>query len=332
MELSKAFRVTAWAASIVLALLCGTAPSSANSDYPNRSKPVTIVVPYAAGGPGDILSRAVADVLARETNGIFIIENKPGASQIIGARNVAKADPDGYTLLLGSTTSLAINPSLKKNLPYDPIKDFEPIALVVNSPQYLITRPSFPANNLAEFIDLAKKSPDKFTYASVGIGSTPHLAGELLNALAGISTRHVPYAGAAPVLNDVVAGHVDMTFTTTVLGAIRAGQVKTLGVTSAEPAQASPDIPTIASYGMPTFDMGIWMGFLAPAGTPKEIIAKLNAGIVAGVKSGALKERMGSAGAEYDLLQTTPDEFRAFIDREIPKWQKIINLVGISKE
>ncbi|WP_170850203.1 MULTISPECIES: tripartite tricarboxylate transporter substrate binding protein [unclassified Beijerinckia] len=316
----------------MLTLFTSAAPSYAATDYPSRSRPVTIVVPYAAGGPGDVLSRAVADVLSKEMNGIFIIENKPGASQIIGARNVAKADPDGYTLLLGSTTSLAINPSLKKNLPYDPVKDFEPIALVINSPQYLITRPSFPANSLREFIDLAKKSPDKFTYASVGIGSTPHLAGELLNVLAGLSMRHVPYAGAAPVLNDVIAGHVDLTFTTTVLGSIRAGQVKTLGVTSAEPAQAAPDIPTIASYGMPTFDMGIWMGFLAPAGTPKEIITKLNEGIVAGVKSGALKERMGGAGSEYDPLETSPAEFRAFIDREIPKWQKIIDLVGIQKE
>ena len=320
------------AALATICLTTGFALSgAAAAGYPERGRPVTVIVPYPAGGPGDLLSRAVADVLANKTNGTFIIENKPGASQIIGARTVARAAPDGYTLLLGSTTSLAINPSLKESLPYDPVRDFEPISLVVNSPQFLIVRPSFRANSLKDLISLARQSPDKFTFASVGLGTTSHLAGELLNTLAGIRITHVPYAGAAPALNDVVAGHVDMIYTTAVLNMIKSGQVKALAVTSTAPVTAAPEISTVASLGMPIFDMGIWMGFLAPAGTPKEIVDQISSDIRAAVASGDLQQRMGAAGSEYELLSTTPDDFKAFIQGEIPKWEKIIRQVGLPK-
>jgi tripartite-type tricarboxylate transporter receptor subunit TctC len=319
-------------ALMLVGLIAQATSPAIGSDYPGARKVVTIIVPYPPGGPGDIMARAVAEGLRTQLNATFIIENKAGASQILATRAAARATPDGYTLLLGSATSMAINPSTRKSLPYDPLRDFEPISMVIKSPQYLITRPDFPANSLGELIDLAKRSPGKLTYASLGPGSTPHIAGELLNSLAGISITHVPYPGAAPAARDVAAGHVDMTYTTNVLNMIRSGQLKALGVTSATRATVAPDIPAIAESGMPDFDVGMWMGFAAPAGTPTAIINLLHDGIKKAVESGALKSRLGAAGEEYELTATTPAEFRKFIQAEVPRWRKVIDTAKLTVE
>lgn len=312
----------------VSVLACSTATAN---DYPSPNRAVTIIVPYAPGGPGDLLARAVADALAAQTKGKFIIENKPGGSQTIGTRAAARAAPDGYTLFLGSTSDLAINLNMNMTLGYDPIRDFAPISLILNSPQYLITRPDFPANSVGELIDLAKRSPGKLTFASLGPGSTTYFSGTLLNVWTGISITSVPYVGAAPAFRDLVAGFVDMTYTTSVLGAIRSGQVKVLGATGATRPAVAPDIPAIAELGMPDFDVQIWMGLLAPAGTPKAIVDFLSDEIKKAVKSGAVQKRMGAGGAEFELRATTSDEFRLFIQREVPRWRKLIETAGALK-
>jgi tripartite-type tricarboxylate transporter receptor subunit TctC len=319
----------AFLACLAMAVPAIAAPTFAQ-DYP--SKTVTIIVPYPAGGLGDILPRAMAEVLAQQTGGTFIIDNKPGATQMIGARAAARANSDGYTLLFGSVTSLAINPSVKKELPYDPVKDFEPISLAFVSPQYLITRKDLPANSVRELLDLAKRDPGKLNYASGGPGSSSHLAGELLKTLAGISMTHVPYAGTGPAVRDVIGGHVDLTFTGSGMSQADAGQVKVLGVSSAVRAAAAPNVPTIAESGVPGYEATIWFGFLAPAGTPKAIVDKLSREIRTGIDSGALRERLKAGATEIELVGSTPEEFRAHIQKEIPQWRKVIEAANIQPE
>jgi tripartite-type tricarboxylate transporter receptor subunit TctC len=320
------------ASFMAVALMISAGSPAMSNDYPAQGKPITIIVPYPPGGPGDVVVRTLADVLRVNLNATFIIENKPGASQILATRMAARATADGYTLLLGSATSLALNPITKKSLPYDPIRDLDPISMVVNTPQYLITRPGFPANSIPELIALAKKSPGKLTYASLGPGSTANIAGELLNVWAGTSIQGVPYPGAAPALRDTVAGHIDMFYTTAVLPMIQSGQVKALGVTSAKRTQIAPEIPALSEFGMPDFDVGIWWGLLAPAGTPNAVVNLLQGAIKKAVVSGALKERMGVSSDEYELRATSPEEFREFIQDEIRKMQKIIEVAKIGVE
>ena len=219
----------------LIAFLCAAASARAQ-DIP---KLVTIIVPYPAGGLGDIMPRAVAEILSAQTGDTFIIDNKPGATQTIGARMAAQAKPDGSTMLFGSVTSLVINPAMKKSLPYDPVKDFEPISLVFIAPLYLMVRHDLPVNSLADLIDLAKRAPGSLTYASGGVGSSSHLAGELLKTLAGIDMVHIPYTGTGPAVRDVIGGHVDLTFTGS--GLSYADHLKVLAVTSAKRTEAAPD-------------------------------------------------------------------------------------------
>ena len=257
--LRRALAMTALAAALAV---------SAASAQDHRV--VTIIVPYPAGGLGDILPRAMADVLAQQTGQSFVVDNKPGATQMIGARLAPNAKPDGATIFFGSVTSLAINPSVKKELPYDPVRDFEPIALTFVSPQYLITRRGLAPNSMRELVDLARREPGRLNYASIGPGSSVHLAAELLKILAGIEMTHVPYSGSGPAVRDTIAGHVDLTFTAG--GMTYADQAKVLGVTSAKRTSAAPQVPAIAEI-LPGYEATVWFGFLAPAGTPKEIVA-----------------------------------------------------------
>ena len=303
------------------------AAAAVAQDYPQRV--VTIIVPYPAGGTGDILPRAMADVLAQQTGQNFIVDNKPGATQTIGARLAVSAKPDGYTIFFGSVTSLAINPSVKKELPYDPVRDFEPISLTFVSPQYLLARRDLPANSVGELIELAKRMPGKLNYASIGPASSVHLAAELLKTMAGIDMTHVPYTGSGPAVRDTIAGHVDLTLTAG--GMTYANQLKVLGVTSATRTSAAPQVPAIAEV-LPGYEATVWFGFLAPAGTPKQIVGRLAAEMKTAVASGALRERLKVAAADIELVASTPDEFRAHIQKEIPHWRNVIKAANIPLE
>ena len=239
-------------------------------------KPVRIISPYPPGGLGDLLPRAVAAGLAGPLGQQVIVENRPGASQIIGMQAAAKSPPDGYTLVFGSVTSLAINPSAHKNLPYDPVGDFAPISLCVTTPLYLVVHPGVPTKNVKELIAVARARPGKLTYASGGNGSSNHLAGELFKSLARVDLLHVPYKGAGPAMVDVMAGHVDKMIGAAGLAEAKAGTVRVLGVTSAKRAAAAPDVPTLAESGLPGYEATIWFGLLAPAGTPAAIVMRLS--------------------------------------------------------
>lgn len=320
---------TTWGA-IALALAAAlTAGTAAAQDYPH--KVVTMIVPYPAGGLGDILPRAMAETLTQQMGVSFIVDNRPGATQTIAARLAAAAKPDGATIFFGSVTALVINPSLKKSLPYDPVKDFEPISLIFESPQYLIARPTLPANSLPELIEFARRNPGKLNYASIGPGSTVHLAGELLKSLAGVDMTHIPYTGSAPAVRDTIAGHVDFTFTGGGMTYADAGQVKALGVTSSKRTTAAPQVPAIAEF-VPGYDANVWFGFLVPTGTPKPLIDTLAREMKKVIDSGALANRLRAAKTEVELVGSTPEQFRAYIQSEIPRWRDILKAANIQPE
>jgi tripartite-type tricarboxylate transporter receptor subunit TctC len=295
-------------------------------NYP--SKVVKIVSPFAPGGPGDLLPRAVAAGLTPLLGQQVIVENRPGAATIIAMQAVAKAPPDGYTLIFTSATSLAINVSAYKNLPYDPLKDFAPIALCFTTPLYLAVHPSLPAKSVAELIALAKSRPGKLTFASGGNGSSNHLAGELFKALADVDMQHVPYKSAGPAMADVIAGHVDMMFGSGGLTEARAGKVRVLAVTSARRSVAAPDLPTIQEAALPGYDATLWFGILAPAGTPAAIVQRLSNDINKVLGRSEIRERFSTV----DVTPSTPEEFAAFIRREIPKWRKVFEAAKIEPE
>jgi tripartite-type tricarboxylate transporter receptor subunit TctC len=272
------------------------------------------------------MPRAMAEVLRVRTGHTFVIDNKPGATQMLGARAAAQARPDGGTILFGSATSLVVNPAIKKNLPYDPVKDFEPISLVFIAPLYLVARRSLPVHALPDLIELAKSEAGRLTYASGGVGSTSHLAGELLKTLAGIDMVHVPYAGTGPAVRDVIGGHVDLTFTGS--GLSYADQVKIIAVTTAKRAEAAPDVPAIDEI-VHGYDATGWFGFLAPAGTPKATVDWFATEMRRAVESGELKERMEAGGNELQFWGSTPEEFRDYIGKEIPQWKAVVKAANI---
>lgn len=314
-------------ATIFLAVF-QTATANA-SDYPEPRRVIKLIVPYPAGGPGDLLARSLVDSMSKDLKGTFIIENVPGGTQVIAARRVAESVPDGYTLLMGSVANMAINPVLKKSLPYDPVKDFAPISLVSITPQVLIARRDFPANNLLEMIALARKQPDEFTNANLGPGSSAHLASELLHALSGAKLRQVPYTGAANVVRDMLGGFVDMTYTTGVITLLETGQIKAFGVTTSERSPALPNVPSIAELGFPEFDQSLWLGILAPRGTPENAVQILSTSIHKTVMQPQFRDRLGAFGAESRLIGSTPGEFEQFIDKEIAKWRMQIKKSGV---
>lgn len=316
-------------AAIAALLLCSISLAASAPAQAQDPKVVTVIVPYPAGGLGDILPRAMVDVLGQQTGRTFVVDNKPGATQMIGARAAIAAKPDGATIFFGSVTSLAINPATKKDMRYDPLKDFEPIALTFVSPQYLIARRDLPASSMDELIALARRDPGKLNYASIGPGSSAHLAGELLKVMAGIDMTHVPYTGAGPAVRDTIAGHVDMTFTG---GGLSYGdQVKVLGVTSAKRTTAAPQVPAIAE-SVPGYEATVWFGFLAPAGTPRDVVDRLARDMHKAVETGALRERLKAAAMEIELTTLSPQEFGAYIAKEIPHWRSVVKAANIPTE
>src|SRR4051812_31232768 len=308
----------------LLGCLVSTAPASAQT-YP--VKPVRIISPYSPGGLGDLLPRAVAVGLSESLAQQFIVDNRAGASQIIGMQTAAKSPPDGYTLVFGSVTSLAINPSVQKALPYDPIKDFAPVALCVTTPLYLVVHPSLPARNVKELIALARSRPGALTYGSGGTGSSNHLAGELFKSLAKVDVLHVPYKGAGPAMIDVMAGHIAMMFGAAGLAEAKAGKVRVLAVTSAKRSGTAPEIPTIAESGVPDYEATIWFGLLAPAGTPQPIVTRLSQETGKALAHPRMREQFPTV----DITPTTPQGFAALIAREIPKWRKVIRGAKITE-
>lgn len=295
----------------------------AQSAYP--SKPVRIVVPFTPGGSTDILARAIGNELAKSLGQSFVIENVPGAGGSIGADKVAKSAADGYTLLMGHIGTLAVNPSLYPNLPYNPIKDFAPVAWVARVPNVLVVNKGVPAQNLKELIALAKARPGHLNYSTGGNGSAAHLATEYFKMQTGTSMVHIPYRGAAPAVSDVIAGQVQLVFTgaPALMGHIRSGQLRALAVSSPKRLDVLPDVPTVAeAAGLKGFEADQWYGLVAPAGTPREVVLKLNQHVNAALGSEALKTRLNTEGAV--ATPTTPEAFAQLIAADIERWRPVI--------
>jgi len=311
-----------FAAAFLFALV---APTRA-ADYPTR--PVMLVVAFTPGGPSDVLARIVGKKMEQLLGAPFVIENRPGAGGNIAAESVARAAPDGYTLLMGNNSILATNESLYKHINYSPEKDFIPITLIGTQANILIVNPDVPARSLKELIALAKAQPGKINFASSGYGAAAHLAGELFKAEAKIDIVHVPYKGAAPALQDVIAGHNQMMFATaaSVMGHIEGGRVRALAVTTLKRTAALPDIPTMDEAGLKGFDASTWHGLVAPAGTPPQVIATLHDAAVKALRDPAVQASLGKLGV--DIVGDTPQEFQAYIKSEIPKWTAIVKASG----
>lgn len=313
------------------ALACAAFTATASAqDYPSR--PITLVVPYAAGGGNDIMARVAGEKMSPVLGQQIVIENRGGAGGTIATRQVAKAAPDGYTLGLGGTGTLAIDPTLYGNVGYDPRKDFEPIGLIGTSALVLVIHPSIPAHNVKELIAYAKANPGKLTYASAGVGSGIHLAAEYFRFQAGLEMTHVPYKGSAPALTDLVGGHVSMYFSSMppAIALVKEGKIRALGVTGLTRSPIFPDLPTIAEAALPGFEAVLHYGIIAPAGTPKPIVTKLNAALRQAVMSDELKQKLAADGTEP--LASTPEQYAADIDKEETKWSVIVKKSGAKAE
>jgi tripartite-type tricarboxylate transporter receptor subunit TctC len=315
----------------VAAALCAPLELQAQTDVP--AGPIKLVVPFPAGGPASIVAHAISEKLGPALGQPVLIDNRAGAGGNLGTDIVAKSPPNGQTLLLGTNGPLVINTSLYTKLPFDPLKDFEPISLVAAIPIVLVAHPSLPANTVAELIALAKARPGELNYASSGNGSGGHLAGALLAQMAGVRMTHVPYKGAAPATADVVGGHVKITFPglLAALPYIKSGKLKALAVATPKRVSFAPDIPTIAESGLPGFEITSWYGVLAPAGTPKPMIARMNSEIVRILNLPDVRDTLFvKGGLEY--IGSTPEGFADTLRREIPEYARIVALAGAKAE
>ena len=295
---------------------------------PFPSKPTKMIVPYPPGGSADILARAIGAKVGEGLGQPVVIDNRPGAGTIIGTEATAKSAPDGYTFMLGTVSSHAINPALNPKLPFDPVKDFTPLSLVASIPFAMIVHPSVPARSVQEFIALAKARPGQINYSSAGNGTSNHLAGELLKSMAGIDLVHVPYKGSAPALNDLVAGQVSLMFDLVLTAAphIKSGAARGLAVTGAQRSPILPGLPTVAESGLPGYEVSAWFGIFAPAGLPQPVAQRLNAEFVKVMREPDLKQRLASLGA--DPLTSSPEQFSAYLRSEIDKWAKVVKESG----
>ena len=301
------------------------------ADAPFPSKPIRLVVPFGAGGYGDTVARLVGKAMSDELKVPIVVDVKAGGSTIIGTENVAHAPPDGYTLLLISTTH-AVNPSLFKKLPYDPVADFVPVTLIDSTPYVLVANPAVPAKNLAELVAYAKANPGKLSYGSSGPGSAINLTGELFKMATGTDILHVPYKGSGPALTDLIAGHIQLTFTSTItaLPYIKDGRLRGLAVTSLTRNSGAPDLPTVAESGHPGFEATSWLGILAPAKTPPAIVTQLQRATAAALRSPTVAAAMKADGAE--IGGGSPESFAQFYASEIRKWGAVIEKSGIKPE
>jgi len=317
----KTFRAAA--AALALNLMAGAALAQT---YPSR--PIKIIVGYPAGGASDVAARIVGQKMAERLGQAVVVENRPGSAGNICADQVAKAAPDGYTLLLG-TISLSVNPSLYPKMSYDPQKDLAAISMISSTPFLLVVNPKAPYQSARELLDAARAGKGSIDYATAGNGSGSHLFTELLSSTAGIKLTHIPYKGAAPAMNDVLGNQVPLTFDNiiTTLPLVKAGKLRALAVSTKQRSRVAPDIPTLAESGVPDFDATAWFGLFAPAGTPREIITRLNQEVVEAVKDPAVSEKLLQLGGEP--VSSTPESFEAFFRAEVAKWAQVVRTARI---
>jgi tripartite-type tricarboxylate transporter receptor subunit TctC len=325
--------VTSWWRALVpavlaIAVLLG-ALSSRAQDYPSHT--IRFIVPFGAGGPTDVFTRAIAEEMRKELNQPYMLDNRPGAGTIIGTAEAARAAPDGYTLLMVSATQTTVE-TLSPNKPYKLMRDFVPVASLINSELVMVVHPSLPVNNLAEFIALAKAKPGSLNYASSGVGSNYHMAAELVKNLAGIDIVHLPYKGSTGARNDIIAGQVDMMFDSvpTMAPMIETGRVKPLGTSGRVRSLALPNVPTLAEAGIPGYEATIWLGVMAPVGTPQAIVDRLNAEIGKILARPDIAAAWRAQGANPMIMR--PDEFGGYMRSEIERWAKVIKANGIKSD
>jgi tripartite-type tricarboxylate transporter receptor subunit TctC len=309
-----------------IAALVASAPIAAAADYPTR--PITLMIGFAPGGPSDVMARILTRKLEELLKQPFVIENRAGAGGSIAGTAVARAAPDGYTVLLATGSLLAINVSLYKNLGYDPEKDFEPISLIGTQTNVLYLHPAVPAKSLAELIAHAKANPGKLSFGSGGNGTPAHLAGELLKIEAKIDITHVPFRGTGPALQSVIGGHVPMAFNppSPLLPHIQSGAIRPVAITTLKRTEVLPEVPTIAESGFPGFEATTWHALVVPAGTPKDVVAALHRATVATVNDPAVRKALTDLG--IDVVGGTPEELRAYLKSEIPKWAEVVRASG----
>ena len=318
-----------WLAIAGLSLLCVSGAAAQN--YPTR--PVTIIVPYAAGGGTDLLARMLAQKLEQRLGKSFIVENRPGGGTVIAALAVAKAPADGYTLLMGTSTPLAINATLHKKLPYDPVADFVPLALVANVPFVLVVNPALPINSASDLIKLAKEKPNSLSYGTSGPGSPHHLYAELFKSMTGIEMIHVPYKGSVPAITDVVAGHIPLMFCDLAPAQpiIKQGKVRALGVSSAVRVPSLPDVAPIAEVGVPGFEAVAWQMLVAPANTPQPIVDALYKELKVVLALPEIKQRISELGM-IPIDSAPPDALARYVKTEIVRWGAVVKKSGASIE
>lgn len=309
------------------ALACAASPHALAQSYP--TKPVRMIVPFAAGGGTDIVARTVGVKLGESLGQTVLVDNRAGAAGAIGTELAAKSPADGYTLLMGSSGPIAINPALQAKLPYDPLRDFTPVALITTMPFLTVVHPSLPVRSVKELIALARARPGQLNYGSPGSGSSTHLATELFKAMARVDIVHVPYKGVAPAATDLVSGQVQMLTgdLNTLMPHVRSGKMRPLAVTGASRSALLPDMPTIAEAGVPGYEASGWFGILAPAGTPREIVRRLNGEIGKALQSDDLRKRLSGLGGE--VAGGTPEAFGQHLRREIEKWGKLLRAIGL---
>jgi tripartite-type tricarboxylate transporter receptor subunit TctC len=317
------------ASVIGLALAAVATPPAQSQSYPSR--PVTVMVPFAAGGGTDLLARVVTQHLGERLGKPFVIENRPGAGTTIAAMATVRAAADGYTLMQATSSTMAINVTMYKQLPYEPLKDLTPVALLSVSPFILVVHNSFPAKSVQELIALAKTKPDGLNYGSGGLGSMHHLSTELLMNLTGTRMTHVPYRATPPAMNDLLAGQIQVLFgdTTSVLPLVQQGQVRALAVSTPYRSDALPDVPTVVEAGVPGFESASWQMLVAPGATPADIVARLNAEVRAIFSEGAVKQELSRRGVG-PMVTGPPDELQRFVKSEIVRWGEIVQRAGVA--
>ena len=316
---------------LTLAALALVAASPALAQQPYPARPIRIVVPYPPGGGNDIIGRIAADELTKRLGQQAVVDNRPGGSTVIGAEIVAKAPADGYTLFVTSHTTFAFMPNLRAKLPYDAIRDFEPVSLLATQSFVLVTHPSLAVKTIADVVNVARAKPGELTFASSGVGTGTHFSGEQLKVLAKIDIRHIPYKGGGPALNDLMGGQVQMGFGSiaSTLPFVKQGKLRMIGITSAKRSPAVPDVPTIGET-LKGYEMTPWNAMFAPRGTPRGIVDRLNREVVAGIRSPEVGQKLAALG--YDPAASTPEQLREHVKLEIVRYGKLIKAIGFKDE